>query len=101
MCRAVSSQRNTPANSPLNGTTALLKILFEVRVKFLGIMGFFVYLHINSFFGSLEDGLSSQGMFGILLPFIIILLIFSPVLANELMKRKKFPDKLSGNFIKN
>jgi hypothetical protein len=41
-------------------------------------MGFFEYRHINSFLGLLDDGLSSQGIFGRLLPFTIILLIFSP-----------------------
>ena len=38
--RFLSSQRNTPANPPLNGTTALLKMLLLSGSKSLGITGF-------------------------------------------------------------
>jgi hypothetical protein len=38
--RFLLSQRNTPANFPLKGTTALLKMLFDDGIKSLGMMGF-------------------------------------------------------------
>jgi len=50
-------------------------MLFDRKVKSRGMIGFFVYLHITSFLLLLDDGLSSQGIFGKLVPFTIILLI--------------------------
>jgi hypothetical protein len=40
MSRFLLSQRNTPANPSPKGTTALLKMLLEEGIKFLGMMGF-------------------------------------------------------------
>src|SRR5690349_22555178 len=61
MLRAVSSQRNTPANFPRNGTTAELKMLLAVGNRFRGMIGLRLYRHTTP--GSLA-GLSSHGMFG-------------------------------------
>ena len=43
ICRAVSSHRNTPANLPLYGTTALLKMLLAVGNRLRGMTGLFAY----------------------------------------------------------
>jgi len=51
-------------------------MLLDRKVKSLGIIGFFEKRHIRSFFGLLVDGLSSQGMFGKLVPFTMILLTY-------------------------
>ena len=48
-------------------------MLLDFKVKSLGMIGFFEYRHISSFSGSLDDGLSSQGIFDRLLPFTMIL----------------------------
>ena len=44
----LSSTRNTPANSPLKGTTAELKMELEQGMAFLWTMGLFEYLHSTS-----------------------------------------------------
>jgi hypothetical protein len=56
-----SSQRKAPANSPREGTTALLKMLLEMGGRFRGIMGFRLKRHRTSWHPA---GLSSQGIFG-------------------------------------
>src|SRR3954449_11147043 len=61
MLRAVSSQRNTPANFPRNGTTAELKMLLAVGNRLRGMIGLRLYRHTTP--GSLA-GLSSHGIFG-------------------------------------
>src|SRR5689334_1376024 len=61
MLRAVSSQRNTPANFPRNGTTAELKMLFAVGKRLRGMIGFRLYRQTTP--GSFA-GLASHGIFG-------------------------------------
>src|SRR4051812_9367947 len=68
MLRAVSSQRNTPANLPFNGTTALLKTLLAVGNGERGMTGLFEYRHITL---SPSAGLSCQGMLASASPMIV------------------------------
>jgi len=59
ICRFLSSQRKTPANAPLKGTAALLKMLLDDGIRSRGMMGLPLYRQTTS-----EDpaGRSSQGM---------------------------------------
>jgi hypothetical protein len=61
ICRRVSSQRNTPANLPLNGTTALLNTLLAVGNGSRGMMGFITSRHTTP---AWPTGRSCQGMLG-------------------------------------
>src|SRR5687768_2549380 len=58
--RAVLSQRNTPANVPLNGTTALLKTLLAVGNGLRGMIGLRVSRQTTP---SYPAGLSCHGIF--------------------------------------
>src|SRR5436305_5631506 len=69
MLRAVSSQRNTPANLPLNGTTALLKMLLAVGKRLRWMIGFRLYRQ-TALKSSLDLG--CHGMFGHGAPMIVL-----------------------------
>jgi hypothetical protein len=69
MLRAVSSQRNTPANFPLKGTTALLKTLLAVGNGLRGMTGFCAYRQTTE---SSFAGLSCQGIFGSASPTMVV-----------------------------
>jgi len=53
-------------------------MLLDLNVKSLGMIGFLEKRHINSFPGSLDEGLSSQGMFGKIPPTMILLMLMLP-----------------------
>jgi len=66
-----SSQRNTPANFPRNGTTALLKMLLEVGIRSRGMTG----LRSERQTTVLQSaGLSSHGIFGMASPLTVCFL---------------------------
>jgi len=70
----VSSHRNTPAKLSLKGTTALLKILFEFAVRFLGMIGLPEYRQSGPRLLSLAS-LASQGMLPIARAFLSMLML--------------------------
>src|SRR4051794_28374726 len=68
MSRAVLSQRKTPANFPLKGTTALLKTLFAAANGLRGMIGLRVSRQTTPPYPS---GFSRHGMFGSAAPPLI------------------------------